>query len=123
MGVWYLDDGSLVGRVENLEGMLAYLEERFRGIGLAINFGKCHILTSYGSLDSFPLLSRVARHDLSEEDGIRVLGSPVGGDHYIASFLGGCVDKVGKFCQRVVALRMSQLGVSLLQGFVMLLIC
>ena len=54
--VWYLDDGSLVGRVENLEGMLAYLEERFRGIGLAINFGKCHILTSYGSFDSFPLL-------------------------------------------------------------------
>ena len=44
---------------------------------------------SYGSLDSFPLLSRVARHDLSEEDGIRVLGSPVGGGHYIASFLGG----------------------------------
>ena len=38
--VWYLDDGSIMGRIEDLNDILAYLEERFGHIGLVVNFDK-----------------------------------------------------------------------------------
>ena len=61
--VWYLDDGSIAGRVQDLNAVLSFLEQRLAQVGLVVNFDKCHILSAIDSLHSYSYLNRIQRHD------------------------------------------------------------
>jgi len=44
--VWYLDDGTIVGDLAALNSVACRLQEQLATIGLEINVGKCHIMSS-----------------------------------------------------------------------------
>ena len=80
-----MDDGSLVGPLEALERLVAFLLSRLEEIGLKINFSKCHLLT-VGEVTLFPLLATMKVHGIADNDGLRVLGTPVGGKQFTEEF-------------------------------------
>ena len=80
-GCWYLDDGSLVGPLEALERVVTFLLYRLGEIGLKINFSKCHLLT-VGETTLYPHLAAMQVHGISDNEGLRILGTPVGGKQF-----------------------------------------
>ena len=44
LNVWYLDNGTLGGTVEDVSRDLVHLKERLLGIGLEINPSKCEVV-------------------------------------------------------------------------------
>ena len=80
--IWYLDDGSIGGKIEDLNAIEAKLDELFRSIGLSMNYPKCHIMTESRCLMMYPYLNRMQHHLTDSEDGLKVLGTPIGGGEY-----------------------------------------
>jgi len=114
-GCWYLDDGSLVGPLEALERLVTFLLSRLEEIGLKINFSKCHLLT-VGEVTLFPLLATMKVHGIADNDGLRVLGTPVGGKQFTEEFLeNNIIHQVETFCRAVEALDNVQVGITLLK--------
>ena len=72
-------------------------------------------MTARDSLEACSHLRQVERHGLAEEEGILVLGTPVGGDQFVSGFLDNAVIKVESFCKKVFALHARQTGVSMLR--------
>ena len=72
--------------------------QRFAQVGLVVNFDKCYILSAGDFLHSYTYLNRIQRHDLAEDEGILVLGTPVGGDEYVSRSLDSVVANVRSFC-------------------------
>ena len=112
--IWYLDDGTVVGDLNTLNALAARLNQELNGAGLTMNIGKCHV-TSATSTELFPMLRMMRYHPISDSEGIRVLGIPVGGKQYIQDFLSSVVGNVGNFCDAISTLRCSQIGASLLR--------
>ena len=114
-GCWYLDDGSLVGPLEALERAIAYLLSRLKEIGLQINFSKCHLLT-VGDITLYPHLAAMKGHGIGDNEGLRILGTPVGGKQFTKDFLDHNVtQQVESFCEAVEALGSVQVGITLLK--------
>ena len=92
----------------------ARLNQELNGAGLTMNIGKCHV-TSAISTELFPMLRMMRYHPISDSEGIRILGIPVGGKQYIQDFLSSVVVNVGNFCDAIATLRCSQIGAALLR--------
>ena len=79
--VWYLDDGTLLGRQEELEKALRFLEESFRKIGLMVNLSKCSLwgpITTPGKqIDPELALHHVRQIPWKCGSGTLLLGVPV----------------------------------------------
>ena len=76
---WYMDDGTLVGRLPALEEALQKIATFGAARGLRVNYAKCVLWTPVGvdRLGSFPALSKVHTPQYAPSEGIRVLGAPV----------------------------------------------
>ena len=61
-----------------MNAVAARLSQELNGAGLTMNIGKCHV-TSATSTELFPMLRMMRYHPISDSEGIRVLGIPVGG--------------------------------------------
>ena len=76
---WYMDDGTLVGRLSALEEALQKIAAMGAARGLQVNFSKCVSWTP--ALEeaeaAFPTLNTVHRPLYVPSGGIRVLGAPV----------------------------------------------
>ena len=42
--VWYLDDGTLGGKVDTVLGDFSFLQNKFQEIGLNLNYSKCELV-------------------------------------------------------------------------------
>ena len=96
-----MDDGSIVGKIEDLNAIAAKLDELFRSIGLSMNYPKCHIMTESRCLMMYPYLNRMQHHLTDSEDGLKVLGTPIGGGEYVNTVLSECLAKVYTFCDKL----------------------
>lgn len=76
INLWYLDDGHLSGKVQDLLASLKIIEDFGRSIGLMLNMSKCVVLGKF--LDEFP------PEILKAEEGLMVLGSPIGKSEFVA---------------------------------------
>jgi hypothetical protein len=76
---WYMDDGTLVGRLSALEEALQKITRLGAERGLQVNLGKCVLWTpaSAVTVASYAALSGVHRPPYAPTEGIRVLGAPV----------------------------------------------
>ena len=92
-----MDDGSIVGKIEDLNAIAAKLDELFRSIGLSMNYPKCHIMTESRCLMMYPYLNRMQHHLTDSEDGLKVLGTPIGGGEYVNTVLSECLANVNAF--------------------------
>ena len=73
--MWYLDDGTIVGDLAALNSVACRLQEQLATIGLEINVGKCHIMSS-SSPGPYSMLRLMHYHAVIPSDGVRVLGVP-----------------------------------------------
>ena len=81
--VWYLDDGAIVGNVEDVFKAFELLREKGPARGLVLNIEKNEIWWPARRMpDPFP--AEVIRVD---PRGVKLLGAPVGNDDYTAAFL------------------------------------
>ncbi len=76
MNLWYLDDGHLVGKTNDLLTALNIIDRKGRLLGLCLNLKKCVALGN--NLDILP--EEIVRAD----EGLLVLGSPVGCASFVA---------------------------------------
>ena len=76
---WYMDDGTLVGRLSALEEALQRITRLGAERGLQVNLGKCVLWTpaSAEAVTSHAALSEVHRPPYAPTEGIRVLGATV----------------------------------------------
>jgi hypothetical protein len=78
---WYLDDGTLLGRLTDLEGALHYLRAELTKIGLEVNLLKCSLWGPATNLQinwlTLPNLVRVKHIPWSPGSGTTLLGLPV----------------------------------------------
>ena len=96
--IWYLDDGVIAGKIQDLELFFNELFAAFHGIGLVLNKWKCKLFTKSGGLQ-LASLSSLPR----ESNGLEILGAPVGCDKFVAGDATSKVLKAVKFCERVAA--------------------
>jgi hypothetical protein len=81
LNLWYLDDGTLIGSLGDLELALGQLDAEFRSMGLTLNLEKCSLFGDTSSPPSTPFLAQIPHIPGSE--GVVVLGVPVGSDDFI----------------------------------------
>jgi hypothetical protein len=77
---WYMDDGTLVGRLSALEEALHRICVMGAEVGLEVNLSKCILWTPLGAdaVAQYPGLRRVQQVPYTNHEGVRVLGTPVG---------------------------------------------
>ena len=96
--LWYLDDGVIAGKLHDLELFFNELATEFRSIGLMLNRLKCKLFTK-GDCSQCASLSTIPR----DENGLEVLGVPVGSEEFVAALASSKVLKAVEFCERVAA--------------------
>ena len=81
-GVFYLDDGLLVGPMPRLQVAFTNLIEALRGIQLKVNLSKCALCGPRTSdIDSIPKQDALRQESITAyrpESDLKVLGVPVG---------------------------------------------
>ena len=81
-GVFYLDDGLIVGPLERVEQAFSTLRNSLSGIGLAVNLHKCTVWgpgsTLLPSLEEDHPLRAVPVTPFTEGSGVKMVGVPVG---------------------------------------------
>ena len=110
MQLWYLDDGVIAGRFEDLELLLRELGASFQDIGLILNTTKCKLFT-IGDPSNFDELSRIP----CERAGLEVLGTPLGNEDFVDKSLNAKFSKAHAFCDAVVAVDDPQTCLALLK--------
>ena len=122
--VWYMDDGTILGRKQTLINTLTFLVHEFRNIGLETNISKC---TLWGPLTK--TLSETAEHSIlasvkhiawTPESGTCLLGVPI---HYpktpgfLRTHFSKTLEAVKNLCANLLLkLRDSQVQLAILRG-------
>ena len=75
LNLWYLDDGHLAGKKDDLINALDIIREKGVALGLHLNLSKCVVFGS--TANEFPPEIKRA------EEGLNVLGSPVGSVEFV----------------------------------------
>ena len=92
LNLWYLDDGHLCGKVDDLVKIIALINEEGKNLGLFLNLSKC---VAFGqNLQTFP--SEIIR----AEGGLNVLGAPVGDKEFVRLGIGKLVKKFEKIFEK-----------------------
>jgi hypothetical protein len=86
LNAWYLDDGALIGKLEDLAGVLTILHEAGPTTGLRLNMQKCEVW--WPSMD--PGISDHFPPDISiiASPGVGLLGSPLGDPAFSEELVG-----------------------------------
>ena len=104
---WYLDDGTLVGTPAQIASCLEWLEPNLRSIGLEINRAKTIIWTPTAL--SEPLPSSLSSYSIAPPDqGVTVLGTPVGAEPFVLSWLSKRLTELDSVWARLTALGNAQ---------------
>ena len=97
--MWYLNDGTFVGRRESLKQVLDFLgSSPVEEIGLKLNHRKCELWWPKGD-DTFPEFpTQVIRQP---QEGVEILKVPIGTDNFICSKLHERASKVKEIIERL----------------------
>ena len=110
---WYLDDGVIVGKVEEVVGVLKVIEELGPSLGLHVNLAKCEIWWS-GNAQAFDDFSLDLRR--CHDNGIIILGIPVGDPEYCRSFIRKKIESISSILPLVLNMDDAQIELTLLKG-------
>ena len=81
--MWYLDDGAIIGDMEDVFKVFQLIESEGPAIGLVLNVKKSEIWwPSRASADPFP-----AEVDRVENAGVKLLGAPIGSRAFTTEFV------------------------------------
>ena len=112
LNVWYLDDGTLIGRTDDVLAALAIISTDGPALGLHVNFSKCELwwCKENQRMHEFPPeIKRITT------GGVALLGSAVGCGVFAAAELDKRVVKVTRQIEALRALEDSQIELSLLR--------
>ena len=109
--VYYLDDGTIVGPLSDLDVALSKLTERLPHLGLHVNLVKTKLFTRH-PIQSFPNLSQLI--GLSSE-GLEALGTPIGTPSFVQQHVERKFTQAANFCEKVKLVSNSQVAFALLR--------
>ena len=122
--VWYMDDGTILGRKQTLIDTLNYLVQEFHKIGLETNLSKC---TLWGPLTNIPpgagepsILASVRHIPWTPESGTCLLGVPIHfpkNPSFLRTHFSKTLETVKNLCANLLhKLRDSQVQLAILRG-------
>jgi hypothetical protein len=105
LNLWYIDDGTLGGDVQNLLSDVELIQSHGPPIGLFLNSGKCEIIT-----DDLAIVHQVRQllPDVIHIPSVNatLLGAPIGGSDITDTFLLTKVDELTRISERLKLLSM-----------------
>ena len=111
LNLWYLDDGTLVGKQSSLSSLLSLFATRGPEFGLHLNLTKCELFWPSG--DFFPNLPT----DIKRVTSLELLGSPLWGDDiFFNDFLSSRMGKVALTQEKLSLLDDPQVELHLLRS-------
>jgi len=125
LNLWYLDDGSLAGRPEDVLRALEILKEEGPRQGIKLNPSKCEIISHPVAQEAAKTLQRRAQSELgitipdnqlSLDGNYSILGAPVGTPSFCAAFIREqCLAPARASLDAAKKLRDPQVGFALLR--------
>ena len=112
LGVWYLDDGTIIGDVEDVFKVFQLIESEGPGVGLVLNVKKNEIWwPSRASSDPFP-----AEVDRVENAGVKLLGAPIGSREFTTEFVKKKLKALDEVCKALREVNDAQVEFGLFRG-------
>ncbi|MCP4985271.1 MAG: hypothetical protein GY928_04125, partial [Colwellia sp.] len=109
LSVWYLDDGTLVGPVEQVRQGWDIVLQELDQIGLKVNLGKTEWFAPGGHPAPHPGMESLL------PDGFALLGSPIGTPAYCDSFVAERIQKIRRCAQEMDQVKDPQIELALLK--------
>ncbi len=103
---WYLDDGSIIGSVEDLVEVIRIIKEEGEKLGLILNLSKCEVW--WPSIDEHKWQLFPTAIQKVYEPGIELLGCPLGDYLFVRRLLNNRIDKIEKIMAELPYLENSQ---------------
>ena len=85
--LWYLDDGILIGRAEDVRNSLDTIARVGPRWGLYLNMSKCEIITPPASANVVTIFPDIPDAKINVCGNFSVLGSPIGSPEYCTEYL------------------------------------
>ena len=112
LGVWYLDDGAIVGDVEDVFKVFQLIENEGPARGLVLNVRKNEVWwPTRASPDPFP-----ADVDRVEDAGVKLLGAPIGTREFTTEFVKKKLKALGEVCKALREVNDAQVELGLFRG-------
>jgi hypothetical protein len=112
LGVWYLDDGTIIGDVGDVFKVFELIRAEGPSLGLHLNVKKNEIWwPSRTSPDPFP--AEVERID---NEGVKLLGAPIGTEKYTTAFVKKKLDTLQDVCKKLREVDDAQVEFGLFRG-------
>jgi len=112
LGVWYLDDGTIIGQMDDVYGVFLLLESEGPALGLHLNVEKTEIWwPNRASSDPFP--AEVVRVDNS---GVKLLGAPIGTREFTNDFVKKKLRALDDVCKVLREVNNAQVEFALFRG-------
>ena len=84
MNIFYLDDGMIVCELDKVQDIMDFIVSESAKIGLKVNVSKCSVFSPHHEKLDFSHLQDI---QIIRDEGIKILGSPVGSREYISTFV------------------------------------
>jgi hypothetical protein len=112
LNVWYLDDGTIIGKQEDVYGAFELLRREGPALGLHLNVKKNELWwPSRAAEDPFPKdVIRV------ENSGVKLLGAPIGTTEYTTNFISKKLVVLKQVCETLEAVNDAQIEFGLFRG-------
>jgi Reverse transcriptase (RNA-dependent DNA polymerase) len=112
LGVWYLDDGTIIGDVEDVFKVFQFIECEGPAVGLVLNVKKNEIWwPSRARSDPFP-----AEVDRVENAGVKLLGAPIGSREFTTEFVKKKLKALDEVCKALREVNDAQVEFGLFRG-------
>ena len=110
--VWYLDDGTIIGSVEDVHKVFELIQRDGPALGLHLNVKKNEIWwPSRASPDPFP-----ADVDRVDSAGVKLLGVPIGTKAFTTDFVQKKLDALDAVCKLLREVNDAQVEFALFRG-------
>jgi hypothetical protein len=110
--VWYLDDGTIIGSVEDVHKVFELIQKDGPALGLHLNVKKNEIWwPNRASSDPFP-----ADVDRVDNAGVKLLGAPIGTKAFTTDFVQKKLDALDAVCKLLREVNDAQVEFALFRG-------
>jgi hypothetical protein len=110
--VWYLDDGTIIGQVDDVHKVFLLLERDGPALGLHLNVKKnVNWWPNRASPDPFP-----AEVDRVDNAGVKLLGAPIGNKDFTTNFVAKKLEALNGVCKVLREVNNAQIEFALFRG-------
>ena len=109
--VWYLDDGTIIGKMDDVHEVFLLLEQEGPALGLHLNVKKNEIWWPRASSDPFP-----AEVDRIDNAGVKLLGAPIGTKAFTTDFVKKKLKALDEVCKALRNVDNAQVEFALFRG-------